>query len=161
MAATKPRKKTKAVPKPAKKAGTKKAALKTTQTTQSVEAFLRGVPSKLRQEQARTAIKMLRRITGHAPKMWGPSIIGFGRYRYTYESGRQGEMCAAGFSPRKAAFVFYVSSEGVDDRLWLRLGTYKRGGVCVYVKHFEDIDLNVLEQILSAGYAHVKATHPG
>ena len=164
MVATRPRKKAKAaqkpVKKPAKKARTKKDALKTTQTTQSVDAFLRGVP-KVRQEQARTAIKMLRRITGQPPRMWGPSIIGFGRYRYTTKSGRQGEMCAAAFSPRKASFVFYVDADAIDEALWLRLGTYKRGLSCVYVQKFEDIDLGVLEHILKASYARVKATHRG
>ena len=84
------------------------AELKTKQTTTSVSDFLATVPDETRRKDAETLCAMMERLTGEAPAMWGASIVGFGRYRYTYDSGHSGEMCRIGFSPRKAELVLYA-----------------------------------------------------
>lgn len=135
--------------------------LKTKETAVGVDDFIASVDSLARREQARTALALLGRITGEAPKMWGPSIVGFGRYAYVYESGHSGEMCVIGFSPRKAQFVFYLHGRPADDDpAWARLGKHKLGGACLYVNRFEDVDMSVLESLLKRSYAAVLARYP-
>lgn len=143
------------------KAAKKKYELKTKETAISVEAFLAKVDNPKRVEQARKATEILQRVTGEAPRMWGPSIVGFGKYSYVYDSGHSGEMCVTGFSPRKAQFVFYVLGHPPEtDAVWRRLGKYKLGGSCLYVNKFEDIDLGVLEEIVTRSVAAMKAKYP-
>ena len=84
--------------------------LKTRETGAKVEAFIDAVPDPRRREDARIVAKMMAEVTGDAPAMWGPAIIGFGRYRYVYDSGHAGESCHLGFSPRKANLVFYIAA---------------------------------------------------
>lgn len=135
--------------------------LKTKETAVGVDDFIASVDSPARREQARTALAMLGRITGEPPKMWGPSIVGFGRYAYVYESGHSGEMCVIGFSPRKAQFVFYLNGRPADDDpAWARLGKHKLGGACLYVNRFEDVDMSVLESLLKRSYATMRARYP-
>lgn len=146
----------------APKARSKTYELKTKQNEVSVDSFLANVDNPKRVEQARIAIDMLRRVTGEEPKMWGPSIVGFGKYRYVYDSGHSGEMCVAGFSPRKAQFVFYVLGHPPEtDEIWSRLGKYKLGGSCLYVNKFEDVDLGVLEDIQRRSVAFMRKKYPG
>jgi hypothetical protein len=150
---------------PAKKSGPKKKSksyeLKTKETAVSVDAFLAGVDNPKRVEQARIAVDLLKRVTGEEPRMWGPSIVGYGKYRYVYDSGHSGEMCIAGFSPRKAQFVFYVLGHPPEsDEIWSRLGKYKLGGSCLYVNNFEDINLGVLEELVARSVAFMKAKYP-
>ena len=93
--------------------------------------------------------------------MWGPSIIGFGSYRYRYDSGHGGEMCRIGFSPRKAELVLYALNAYTDqDTLLGRLGKHKAGKGCLYIKRLADVDMAVLEQILQARIAHMDAAYP-
>lgn len=147
--------------KSAPKPKSKSYELKTKETAVSVDGFLAGVDNPKRVEQARIAIDLLRRVTGEEPRMWGPSIVGFGKYRYVYDSGHSGEMCVAGFSPRKAQFVFYVLGHPPEsDEIWSRLGKYKLGGSCLYVNKFEDIDLGVLEDLVARSVAFMKAKYP-
>jgi len=155
--------KKKAVKAPAKKAAAKKsksAELKTKPTADSVEAFIAKVPNAARREDAATALALMKKWTGLKPKMWGPSIIGFGSYHYKYESGREGDMCMTGFSPRAAATVFYVIG-GVPkgDPLFGKLGKHKLGGSCLYVTRLSDIDLKVLETIVKRSVAYMKKTY--
>ena len=122
-------------------------------TGASVEAFIAGVDHPTRRRDAETALEIFSRATGEPALMWGPSIIGFGRYRYQYDSGREGEMLAVGFSPRKAHMVMYiVGSIAEDDPLRSRLGKHKTSKACLYVNKFDDIDLAVLEQWVGKSY---------
>lgn len=137
------------------------AELKTKPTEISVNAFLETVEPDIRQRDARALIILFRRVTGWEPQMWGPSIIGFGRYRYLYESGHSGEMCATGFSPRKAELVLYVLGEQQDTaELLPRLGKHRHGKSCLYLKRLADIDEAVLEEIIRAGLADLSRRWP-
>ena len=96
---------------------------------------------------------MFKKVTGEKPKMWGPTIIGFGEYHYKYESGREGDMLNVGFSPRKANMVMYVmGSLGDDEPLLKKFGKYKTGRACLYVNKFDDIDLGVLEKMIAKSF---------
>lgn len=143
-----------------KPARSKRAEVKTRPTAASVDAFLAKVPNETRRKDAGTALALLRKVTGQEPKLWGPSIVGFGEYHYRYESGAEGRMCMTGFSPRAAATVFYVMG-GVPetDPLFQRLGKFKLGRSCLYVNRLTDIDLGVLERILSQSVAYMKKTY--
>lgn len=130
-----------------------KAENKTKPTKESVSAFINGVENETRKRDAKTVLAMMKKITGEKPKMWGPSIIGFGEYHYKYESGREGDMLNVGFSPRKANLVLYVmGSIAEDDPLRSKLGKYKTGKACLYVNKLDDIDLAVLEKIIAKSY---------
>jgi len=125
------------------------AELKTKATGVSVDAFLDGVPDPRRREDARKLRAMMERLSGYPAAMWGPSIIGFGSYRYRYESGHGGEMCRIGFSPRAKELVLYIgaTAPAVADLL-ARLGKHKTGKSCLYVKRLGDIDEDVLERMI-------------
>lgn len=128
------------------------ADAETLPTDVSVAAFLDAANPPIRREEGRALDALFRRVTGWEPRLWGPSIVGYGRYRYTYESGRAGEMCATGFSPRKAEIVVYVLTgyDGLEPRLG-RLGKHRLGKSCLYVRKLADIDLDVLEKIVREG----------
>jgi len=122
---------------------------KTKQTSASVSAFIDAIPEETRRADAKTLIKVFQKVTGEKPKLWGPSIIGFGTYHYRYESGREGDTVLAGFSPRKPACVLYGLA-GVDgaEALLKKLGKHTQGKGCVYIKKLADVDLGVLEQMI-------------
>ena len=126
-----------------------KAENKTRQNEQSVDAFLQSVPEQRRQD-CYTVLEMMKNVTGYEPKMWGDSIVGFGSYHYKYESGREGDMPLTGFSPRKQNLTLYMMM-GFDDYddLMKRLGKHKTGKSCLYVNKLEDVDLAVLNEIVS------------
>lgn len=137
----------------AKKKTATKNENKTKPTTSSVTAYLEAVDHPTRKKDAKTALALFKKVTGKKPEMWGGSIIGFGRYHYKYESGREGDWMIVGFSPRKANMVMYVmGSIPEDDPLRDKLGKYKTGRGCLYVNKFEDIDLKILEKIVSKSY---------
>lgn len=141
---------------PAKKAS-KKADLKTKPTAASVSSFINSVENETRRKDARTLLAMMKKVTGEKAKMWGPSMIGFGEYHYKYESGREGDMLAVGFSPRKANMVLYVlGSLGEDEPLLKKLGPYKHGKSCLYVSSLDKVDLAVLEKIVAKSYKATK-----
>ncbi len=126
-----------------------KAENKTKATEVTPKDFIAALDDGLRKTDAETLVKWMTKVTGLKPKMWGPSIIGFGRYHYKYDSGREGEMCLVGFSPRKANMVVYVLTgyAGLDDKL-ARLGKHKTGQSCLYINKLADVDLDVLEEIV-------------
>ncbi|WP_375201197.1 DUF1801 domain-containing protein [Hyphococcus sp.] len=147
----------KASKKTTKKAA-KKASLKTVPTAQSVTAFINSVENETRRKDAKTLLAMMKKVTGEKAKMWGPSIIGFGEYHYKYESGREGDMLAVGFSPRKANLALYVlGSLGDKEPLLKQLGPYKNGKSCLYIGSLDKIDLPVLEKIVAKSYKATKA----
>lgn len=130
------------------------AEIKTKAEATSVDGFLDAVEHPVRRADGHAIRTMMERITGQPAVMWGPSIVGFGRYRYRYASGHQGEMCRIGFSPRKAELVFYVGAqrpEHADDLA--RLGKHKTGKGCLYVKTLTDVDPDALEAIVRRAYA--------
>ena len=103
---------------------------------------------------------MFKKLTGEKPKMWGPTMIGFGSYHYKYESGREGDMLMTGFSPRKGSSVLYVIG-GVPetDALYKQLGKHKLGKSCLYINKLEDVDLGVLEKIIEKSVAYMRRTY--
>lgn len=134
---------------------------KTLPTTVAVEEFIAGVPHATRQADALVLDAMFRRITGYEPRMWGPTIIGYGKYHYVYDSGREGDCNATGFSPRKANLSIYIMP-GYNDysEILSRLGKYKIGKSCLYVNKLADIDMDVLEELVRAGLTDLNKQWP-
>lgn len=125
------------------------ADIKTRPTGVAVDAFLDAVPDPQRRADGEVLREMFERITGEPAAMWGPSIVGFGSYRYQYESGHGGEMCRIGYSPRKAELVLYILSGAAEEEAQLaRLGKHKTGKCCLYIKRLSDIDMDVLEEMV-------------
>ena len=126
---------------------------KTQQTEASVDEFLGGVENDTRRADARALLEMMQRVTGAEPKMWGPSIIGFGRYHYRYDSGREDDWMRVGFSPRKSSISLYMMSKPADyAALLARLGKHKTGASCLYVNRLSDIDAGVLERMVAGAW---------
>jgi Domain of unknown function (DU1801) len=126
------------------------ASQKTVPNAQSPQAFLATVPSDQRREDAQTLCRLLAQWTGEPPVMWGNSIVGFGCYRYRYESGHAGTSALVAFSPRKASLVLYLVG-GIEDRypkLLQRLGPHTVGKGCLYVKCLDDVDHEVLHELV-------------
>jgi hypothetical protein len=129
---------------------------KTRPTAVPVDDFLARVPHPVRRADAQVLRRMMSRLTGQEPVMWGPSMVGFGSYHYRYASGREGDALAVGFSPRAANLALYgltVAPEAAG--LLPRLGRHRTGAACLYVNKLADVDTGVLEQLVSAGYAHM------
>lgn len=123
--------------------------------------FLAQVEPKRRSEQGLILLDLFTEITGYVPRMWGPSIVGFGRYDYTYDSGRTGSYLATGFSPRKAALSIYIMPGYQDFSAILdRLGPHKVGKSCVYITRLDAIDLSVLGELIRAGLADLANRWP-
>ncbi len=127
-------------------------ANKTTVTGQDPADFLAGVEPAQRRDEALALDLLFRDATGFEPRMWGPSIIGYGRYSYRYDSGRTGDSLATGFSPRKAALSIYILPGYADfGPLLTRLGKHSAGKSCLYIKRLADIDMDVLRELIIAG----------
>ena len=133
------------------------AELKTKPTDASVEAFIDGVAHERRRSDARRVLEIMTRITGCEPVMWGPSIVGFGSYRYQNVSGRGGEFFLTGFSPRKQALTIYIMP-GFDGypKLMEQLGKHKTGRSCLYINKLDDIDLDTLETLITESVDFMK-----
>ena len=137
------------------------AETKTKPTPLSVDDFLAGVENPERRADGEAVRAMMTRITGEEPKMWGPSIIGFGSYDYKYDTGHGGTMCRLGFSPRKAELVLYVLTESQEQAALLaRLGKHKTGKSCLYIKRLSDVDQDVLEELTRSALVHMNAKYP-
>lgn len=137
------------------------AEIKTRATELSVDDFIESVPDPTRRADAKTVRAMFERLTGEPAKMWGPTIIGCGSYRYTYDSGHSGVMCRMGFSPRKAELVLYVLTGFAGQaELLARLGKHKTGKVCLYIKKLSDVDDTALEEIATRAFAHMNEKYP-
>jgi hypothetical protein len=142
-----------------RKAG-RMAANKTKSTKLSVQEFIEALPDPTKRADAKTLVKLMRSATGEKPKMWGPSIIGFGTYHYIYDSGREGDMPLVGFSPRKAATVLYNMKVSKDyERLLSKLGKHTTGKGCLYIKRLADVDERVLEVLVLKSVAAIRARH--
>ncbi len=136
------------------------AGNKTKPTTISVSAFLDECADEARRADAKALAKLMERVTGTKPTMWGPSIVGFGSYHYKYESGREGDVPIVGFAPRKAANVLYgaIGFDGAEAVL-AKLGKHSTGKGCLYIKKLADVDGKVLETLLETAVAATKSKH--
>ena len=133
---------------------------KTKKTAASVQDFLNAVPGERKRADSFALLELMREVTGEEPAMWGPSIVGFGSYRYKYASGREGEWPLVGFSPRKRNLTVYMMS-GFDDygSLLADLGKHKIGKGCLYINKLEDIDQAILRELISQSVDHVAEAH--
>ncbi len=133
------------------------AGNKTVETGASVTAFLNGVDDPKRRADCKKVAAMMRTATGARAKMWGTSIVGFGRYRYRYASGREGEFMLTGFSPRKRDLTLYIMPgfSGYPT-LMKKLGKYKTGKSCLYIRRLDDVDEAVLQQLIDASVRHMR-----
>ena len=134
---------------------------KTQPTKMAPKDFLNTVESERRRQDGLILLDLFGRVTGFNPVMWGPSIVGFGRYQYRYASGREGDFLATGFSPRKANLSIYIMP-GYQDYgdILSRLGKHKLGKSCLYVNKLDDIDLDVLAELIRAGLRDLDAIWP-
>ena len=130
---------------------------RTTQNEADVDAFLDGVEHPQRRTDARQLLELMQAVTGEPPKMWGTSIVGFGRYHYRYASGREGDSLMVGFSPRKQNLVIYIMP-GFSDfgEILGKLGKYRTGRSCLYVNKLDDVDLGLLEELVRESVAEMR-----
>src|SRR6202142_814914 len=135
---------------------------KTKPSKLSVAAFIGALPDPIKRADAKALVKLMQSAASEKPKMWGPSIIGFGSYHYRYESGREGDMPLIGFSPRKAATVLYSLIGSSDSKALLaKLGKHTTGKGCLYIKKLTDVDQEVLEAMVVKSLAAKRARHEG
>jgi len=134
---------------------------KTRPTGASVAAFLGAVEPEARRKDAEAICAMMQRVEGEPPTLWGPSMVGFGRYCYKYESGHAGESFRTGFSPRKANLVLYIV-DGLDAHgtLLTRLGKFKTGKSCLYINKLADVDVSILEALVRESVARMDRKYP-
>lgn len=134
---------------------------KTRATAASVADFIDSVPNATRREDAKKVCAMMERLSGYPPVLWGPSIVGFGSYHYKYESGREGDAARIGFSPRSTALVLYLVDgyDGKEEQLG-RLGKHKTGVSCLYINKLADVDLAVLEEMITDSLAYMDEKYP-
>ena len=141
-----------------------KAELKTKATEVSVADYIAAIPEAPRRADAEAIDALYRCVTGLEPKMWGPSIIGYGSYNYKYDSGHAGTMCRGGFSPRKGAHVLYVLGDLAESppiaALLGKLGKHSTGKGCLYIKKLSDVDLAVVEQLVAMSWERMNAQYP-
>ena len=134
---------------------------KTKATDVSAEDYIDAISDEARRTDCHNLVKIMRKVTGHEPKMWGPTMIGFGSYHYQYQSGRQGDSCLVSFASRKTELCVYLINDWPErDVLLAKLGTHKIAKACVYIKRLSDVDTDVLAQLIAASVAEVKRRHP-
>jgi len=133
------------------------AEAKTKPTEKTVDSFIATVEDDKVRADCYTIINLMEKVTGEKPKMWGPAIVGFGKYTYKYESGRSGEICMTGFSPRKANITLYVLA-GFPGQAELldKLGKHTSGKGCLYIKKLADINIDVLESLIKESIKFLK-----
>lgn len=131
--------------------------LKTKKNDKDPREFIASVENEKRQADSLVVMELMEKITGEKGTMWGPSIVGFGSYHYKYTSGREGDWMIAGFSPRKQALTIYIMS-GFDryEELMNRLGKYKTGKSCLYINKLEDVNMSILEELISLSVKYMK-----
>ena len=134
---------------------------KTVPTPTSAESLIRAIDNDAKREDAKRLLKIMGTITREDPVVWGSSIIGFGSYHYTYSSGREGDYFLTGFSPRKNSFSIYIMA-GFDrfPELMKKLGKYKTGKSCLYVKQLDDIDESVLKELIQESVNWMRQKYP-
>jgi hypothetical protein len=137
-----------------------KAENKTQPTKKSVREFISAIDDEQMQKDCKTLCKFMEQVTGEKPVLWGDAIIGFGSYHYKYASGREGDSCLIGFSPRKQNLAIYTNCSLEENDLTQSLGKFKNGKSCLNVKKLEHINLDVLEKILVVSMKRIKEMYP-
>ena len=134
--------------------------MKTRATDANVDDFLRSVSDDGRRRDCQRLREIMERVTGEAPRLWGPGMVGFGSYHYRYDSGREGDWFLTGFSPRKANLTLYIMA-GFDryEALLERLGKFKTGKSCLYLKSLADVDEVALTELVAASVEHMRRTY--
>ena len=133
---------------------------KTQPTRRSVTALINGIDDIQKRADAKKIAAMMRKATGARAAMWGPSIVGYGRYHYRYESGREGDFMLTGFSPRKQALTVYIIPGFKPfESLMKKLGVYKTGKSCLYIKRLSDVDEGVLEHLIVESVKHMRRNY--
>lgn len=138
-----------------------KAKNKTVENELSVADFLAAVKDNRQREESKTLLSLMEEASGFPPKMWGGSNIGFGSYHYKYESGREGDMCRTGFSPRSKKFSVYIMPGFSEyDDLMKKLGKHKVGKSCLYINKLADVKLEVLKELVQISIKHMAEKYP-
>ena len=138
------------------------AEAKTKPTDASVAKYIKAVPDARRRADAESIVALMRRATKQAPRMWGTAIVGFGAYHYTYESGREGDAPIGAFSVRKSEFTFYgLLGAKNHAQLLAKLGPHKTGKGCLYIKRLADVDLKVLEKLVTQAFGEKRKALSG
>jgi hypothetical protein len=137
------------------------SVLKTKPTEVSAESHIAAIANDEQRNDAQTLVALMRRVTKQEPRMWGPSIVGFGSYHYKYASGHEGDSALAAFAVRRRELVVYTAEafEG-RDALLARLGEHRTGKVCLYIRRLADVDLKVLEKLVARSVADTKSRYP-
>jgi len=134
---------------------------KTIETTNSVEAFVNTINDEAKRNDSFRLLELIKKQTKLEPTMWGPGIIGFGSYHYKYESGREGDSPLVGFSPRSSALTLYLSGHFEKrDELLEKLGKHKTEKGCIYIKKLDDINMEILEKMITNHVKHIKKMYP-
>jgi hypothetical protein len=137
------------------------AETKTKPTDSSIDAYLTSRASPEQLADCKAIMAMCKRVTRQQPKMWGPSIVGYGSYTYRYESGHSGDACLVGFAVRSKELVVYILAENPEQAdLLAKLGKHKMGKACLYFKRLADLDAQVLEALIAGSVAEVKRRYP-
>ena len=137
------------------------SALKTKPTRVSAERHVDAIANEEQRNDAKTLVALMRRLTKQEPRMWGPTIVGFGSYHYKYASGHEGDSALAGFAVRGRELVVYVAEEFEGrDALFARLGKHRAGKVCIYIRRLADVDLKILETMVARSVADTKRRYP-
>lgn len=136
------------------------AELKTKPTNEDVDAFINSIADAQKRQDSQAILALMQEVTGAEPQMWGDSIVGFGSYHYKYASGREGDWFLTGFAPRKQNLTLYIMA-GFEqyDTLLARLGKYKTGKSCLYLKRLADVDPDTLRELVRQSAAHMAATN--
>jgi hypothetical protein len=134
---------------------------KTKPTKVSVESHIAAIADDEQRKDALTLVALMRRVTKQEPRMWGPSIVGFGSYHYKYASGHEGDSALAAFAVRGSDLVVYIAPDFEGrDALLAKLGKHKIGKVCVYIRRLANVDLKVLETLVARSVADTKSRYP-
>lgn len=134
---------------------------KTTETESSVVDFINTTDDETKRNDAFELVKIMQKATGFEPKMWGPSIIGFGSYHYKYASGHEGDAPLAGFSPRKAAISLYLYlPDESREKLLSEFGKHKSAKGCIYIKKLADIEVEILKKMISTSVNELQKQYP-
>lgn len=133
---------------------------KTKPTEVSAEDHIAAIANETRRNDCESLVKLMSKITRHPPIMWGSNIVGFDSYHYKYASGREGDMCITGFASRKGDISVYLLAKGPkQDQLLEKLGKHKMGKSCLYIRRIDDVDVKVLEQLITDSVTAVKALY--
>lgn len=134
---------------------------KTQPTPKPVSDFIAGIEDETKRANCEELVNLMSGITGEPATMWGASMVGFGSYHYKYASGREGDFFLTGFSPRKQALSIYIiSGFEIAPGLMEKLGKFKTGKSCLYVKNLDDIDRNILAQLIQKSVQHLREKYP-